>query len=97
MANGRKFFCCLIAVVIAGCASSPRQRLLDVSVGMPRERVLDVLGEPVRICAKKCLHAIVWFKRFEVIAVTGAKSDNVRYCGSGMTPIDWNHMPKSVD
>ena len=128
MANRLKLVCCLIAIASAGCAAPPRERLLDVSSGMPMEQVLDILGEPLRIsyqepyeawlyeykymsgskcshstpsqvlaCDRRCLHAIVWFKRFEVIAVTGAKPDNVRYCGSGMTPIDWNHMPKSVD
>lgn len=127
MANRLKFFCCLIAVVIAGCASSPSQRLLDVSVGMSMEQVLEVLGEPARIshqktyeawlyeykyvsrsncksstpnsivsCDKRCLHAIVWFDRYEVSAVTGGESDSLRYCGSGVASIDWNDMPESA-
>ncbi len=121
------FVCCLIAIVIAGCASSPRQRLLDVSVGMSMEQAYDILGEPARAsyqgtneawlyeykymsrtncrssthndafsCRAKCLHAIVWFNRYEVRAVTGAASDRLEYCGSGVIPIDWNHMPESA-
>jgi len=131
MAIRLMFVCCLIAIVIAGCAPSPRQRLLDVSVGMSMEQVYDVLGDPARVsyketyeawlyeykymnrsncrsstpnevfsCGSKCLHAIVWFNRYEVSAVTGAvtgaESDRLRYCGSGGTPIDWNYMPESA-
>lgn len=38
----------LIVLVVSGCTSSPRLRLLDVSEGMSSVQVSDILGEPAR-------------------------------------------------
>ena len=122
MADRATLVCCLIAIV--GCTASPRQRLLDVEVGMSMEQVSDILGDPARnshqrpyeawlyeykyfahsgcgsdildFCDETCLHAVVWFNRDEVVAVTGVRSHRVQFCGIGVMPINWNDLPESV-
>ncbi len=63
---------------------------------MSRSNCRSSTHNDVSSCRAKCLHAIVWFNRYEVRAVTGAESDRLKYCGSGVTPIDWNDMPESA-
>jgi hypothetical protein len=42
-------FSLLLAVVLVGCANTPDHRYSRVEVGMAREQVVSLLGEPQRI------------------------------------------------
>ena len=116
--------CCLVAIGVAGCASSIRNDLKDVGLGMSPEEVRSIIGSPAaqaeqsafqawryeygvlgtdcsnmpgvrfnRTCRHVCEHTTVWFNDMEVRSITSIRVDGMEGCGTGSTPIIWEHMP----
>jgi Tfp pilus assembly major pilin PilA len=58
--------------------------------GPPNCRGPDVGGVT---CQQMCEHATVWFNNNEVRSITSIQTNSLEDCGTGSTPINWQHMP----
>ena len=48
-------------------------------------------------CRSYCEHTTVWFNNNNVRSMTLYAVDGMEGCGTGSTPIIWEHMPEHVD
>lgn len=53
-------------------------------------------GPQAEPCGQVCEHTTVWFRNDEVRSMTSLRVDSLDDCGSGSTPIFWEHMPDYV-
>jgi len=48
-------------------------------------------------CRSYCEHTTVWFNDNNVRSMTLYAVDGMEGCGTGSTPINWEHMPDHID
>ncbi len=83
MASKLKVVWSLIAIVILGCASSPRFLLLDVHMGMSKDQVLDILGEPASRSSQEPYQAWRYeYKYLSQTKCTYATPNRILMCSS---------------
>ena len=103
----------VVAMTLAGCASTTKRGKAELDVGMNIAQVRETLGAPDDRSFREnneawqyhdivgfgqCEYLTAWFTNGLLHAVTTRRGGSVAGCGLGSTPVDWGQMPKpSID
>ena len=97
----------LIGVLVIGCASNGKA-VAKLEPGMPKQKVLDVLGTPADRSFRgsdeawqyqeiagfgQCKYTTVWISDGKLIGISTRRGGSVAGCGLGSREVDWSQMP----
>lgn len=98
-------------LALAGCSSLDKKSL-ELSPGMPKDKVQSVLGVPDArsfngeneawqyqgvVGFGQCTYITAWFKQSILHAVTSRRGSSVAGCGLGSREVDWGQMPSTSE
>ena len=103
----KTFIVAFALVCLAGCASTGKA-VAQLEPGMPKERVIQILGEPADRSLRgsdeawqyqeivgfgQCKYTTVWIAAGQLVGVSTRRGASVAGCGLGSHEVDWSQMP----
>lgn len=100
-----------ITLLLAGC-SLINQKALSIQVGMGKQEVQNIMGEPYKrsfngtteawqytdfVSQDQCDYETIWFKNESVVALTSRQESRTRNCEQGIRDIDWSQIPMGIN
>ena len=97
----------LAAMLCSGCASSGKA-VAQLEPGMPKQKVLDILGPPADRSFRgtdeawqyqevagfgQCKYTTVWIADGKLVGGSTRRGSSVAGCGLGSEEVDWSQMP----
>jgi SmpA / OmlA family len=100
----------LVSMVLLSACASTGKAVAQLEPGMPKNQVLQILGEPADRSFRgtdeawqyqeiagfgQCKYTTVWISYGKLVGISTRRGSSVAGCGLGSQEVDWSQMPSS--